>query len=65
MITPINILLELQSFVRIDKGIIESARNSKISTQNNKEFQQLVDMWIEGKYDEDPNTLVNEIIYLL
>lgn len=65
MITALEMLQELQSLTYIDEGSIEMAQNSKVSTETSETFRQLVINWNDGVYDNDPDSLINEIHYLI
>jgi hypothetical protein len=65
MISALELLLELSSFVTIPSEIKERATTSTISSATNPKFKRLVKDWSMGKYDEYPEYVVSEISYLL
>ena len=64
MTTAANLLREMQSFVSVSASDIKKAEESGINDENNSEFAEIVEGWCEGRYDEDPDYVVNEITYL-
>ena len=58
-------LQEINSFAIVENETFDNAKLSKITTSNNKPFKKMVDAWVEGEYDEDPEILVSEISNLL
>lgn len=65
MVTAHDMLQELKSFTYIDEDMIEMAQNSNVSTETSQVFQLLVNNWNDGIYDNDPDSLLNEIHYLI
>lgn len=64
-VTLSDVLQEMQSFVSVDANDIQRAKETGIKVSNNPEFNDLVDGWINGMYDEDPNALVSELLNLI
>ena len=60
-----SMLLEMQTWVQIPKEIIQAAEASGITTRNSKELKSYVNSWTQGRYDEDPQLLVNALIHLI
>ena len=56
---------EMQSFLFVKSSVIEKAEKSKVTTKNNQDFKTLVLDWGDGKYDEDPNCVIQEIEWIL
>ncbi len=66
MILSIYVMvIELSEWVTISPADVARAKASKITDKNNAEFRSLVKDWENGVYDEDPETLVSEILSLL
>jgi hypothetical protein len=65
MITIHDLLTEMQSFCTIAPEQLEKAQKSEITTKNNKTFRELSKGWVLGRYDEDPQAVVQEIETLL
>jgi len=65
MTTAANLLREMQSFVSVESSLIAEAEKSGMNEENNSEFADIVEGWGEGRYDDDPNYVVDEISYLL
>ena len=65
MTTIHNMLTELQTWFNPTQELLNKAKQSKITTKNNKQFKQLVDGWMEGMFDEDPRLLYDEICFML
>lgn len=66
-ITLADMFAEMQSFLpgRISKETIGKAKKSKITAANNTELKSLIDDWASGTYDEDPDSLLNELETIL
>jgi len=64
MTTAANLLREMQSYVSVPEAEIQKAEKSGINSSNNMDFALIVEDWENGRYDEDPDYVVNEIIYL-
>jgi hypothetical protein len=60
-----DLLTELGTWFSLSKELLDKAKSSKITSENNTQFKQLVDGWSEGLYDEDPGLVMNEIESLL
>jgi len=58
-------LNEIGTYTSIDESVMVEAKSSKITTANNREFKDLVLSWIDGAYDEDPESLAWEVSNLL
>ncbi len=58
-------LNEIGTYTFIDESVMVEAKSSKITTTNNKDFKDLVLSWIDGAYDEDPESLAWEVSNLL
>ncbi len=55
-------------FTIVDDGDITKKiafQASGITTANNKELASLVRGWTSGRYDEDPEYLLNELLWLV
>jgi hypothetical protein len=63
-VTILSMLHELNSFIDC-KRYFEEAKDSKINVKNNTKFRELVKEWMEGKYDECPELIVQRITFLL
>jgi hypothetical protein len=60
-----DFLGEIGTYTLIEESIQLKAVSSKITTVNNREFKDLVLSWIDGAYDEDPESLAWEVANLL
>lgn len=60
-----QMLLELKTWFNPSQELLDKAKNSNITTKNNKKFKQLVEGWMEGMFDEDPRLMYDEITFLL
>ncbi len=65
MVTISNLLKELQSFAIVTDQAMEIAEKSKINTSNSILFGQYVMDWSNGVYDECPDLLVQDVLWLL
>lgn len=65
MLTISDLLDEMRSWVAVGPSLVEQAVNSNINVKNNKRFARLVEDWVNGVYDEDPQIVVSEISSLL
>jgi len=63
-VTLASMLAEMGTWIDTSKWIPQ-AEKSGISTDNSPRLRQLVQSWINGNYDEDPEILVQELTYLL
>ena len=57
----IDLLMELRSFVPVRDNDLETALGSGVN-EDNPAFARQLDGWKIGLYDEDPDTLRDEII---
>jgi hypothetical protein len=55
--TILNMLQELSTWIDWDKDILAKAKASKITDKNNRIFKSLVNGWVDGDYDDDPEAL--------
>lgn len=65
MTTLSSMLQEMQTWVTVSEDTIKKADSLGINTNNSKVFKRLVNDWINGMYDEDPELLTNKLIYLI
>lgn len=56
---------EINTYSRIEESVMTKAKESNITTVNNKELKQLVADWVNGVYDEDPDMLASELANLV
>lgn len=63
--TILDMVQELQSFLKIPEDTLAKAKASGVSTDNSKPLRDLVRAWCAGDYDEDPETLLFELTNLL
>jgi hypothetical protein len=66
--TALDLLKEMQTFTAVDLSKLKQAgseRNLKINTGNNSKLKSLKEDWASDIYDEDPDTLVYELISTL
>jgi len=63
-ITLGSMFREMNSWVPCQSHF-EAADKSGITTKNSVALKNAVEEWQSGIYDEDPNSLVNELIYIL
>jgi hypothetical protein len=64
-VTISNFLAEISTYTLVEKSTMIKANHSKITTDNNGDFKDLVSSWIEGAYDEDPESLAWEVKNLM
>ena len=64
-VTIFDFLGEIGTYTFIDESVMVKAKSSKITTSNNKDFKDIVLSWIDGAYDEDPESLAWEVANLL
>ena len=64
-VTIANFLAEISTYTLVQKSTMIKARSSKITTENNSDFKDFVSSWIDGAYDEDPESLAWEVKNLL
>jgi hypothetical protein len=60
-----DFLCEMRTYSVISDEDMEIARVSKITTGNNREMKELLSAWMDGAYDEDPESLTWELTNLL
>ena len=60
-----DFLCEIGTYTFIEESVMIKAKSSKITTANNKDLKDLVLSWIDGVYDEDPESLAWEVTNLL
>lgn len=65
MTTIHSALQEMQSFVQVSKTTMDKAEDSLITTENNSTMRELWRDWGDGVYDNDPETLAQELANLL
>lgn len=63
--TILNMLQELSTWIDWDKDILAKAKASKITDKNNRIFKSLVNGWVDGDYDDDPEALQSDLLELL
>ena len=56
---------EINTYSPIGQEAMAKAKESTITTGNNKELKQLVSDWVNGEYDEDPDMLASELVSLV
>jgi predicted ATPase len=56
---------EINTYARIEDGVMAKAKEANITTVNNKSLKGLVSDWINGVYDEDPEYLASELSNLI
>jgi hypothetical protein len=56
---------EISTYANIEESVMAKAKLSNITTENNKELKHLVSSWIDGAYDEDPESLAWELSRLI
>tara|TARA_R110000782_G_scaffold60690_2_gene125335 strand:- start:2640 stop:2843 length:204 start_codon:yes stop_codon:yes gene_type:complete len=64
-VTIFGFLGEIRTYTLVEESTMIQASSSKITTTNNKDFKDLVSSWIDGAYDEDPESLAWEIKNLM
>ena len=64
-VTIFGFLDEISTYTLVEKSTMIKARSSKITTDNNRDFKDLVSSWIDGAYDEDPESLAWEVKNLM
>lgn len=64
-LTLSDLILELGTWINTSPAIIERAKASKVNVNNNNKFKTLAKAWVNGKYDEDINSLYNQLINLI
>jgi hypothetical protein len=63
-VSLLEMFQELNSFIPCSSHF-EKAKESTITTENNKEFKGLVNEWTDGDYDECPDLLIQRLVSLL
>jgi len=56
-----DFMQEIRSFTPIDSVSLERAKQSGINTSNSKQLKSLLNGWVSGVYDEDPQYLAQEL----
>ena len=56
-----DLMQEIRSFTTIDSVSLEKAKQSGINTSNSRELKSLLNGWMDGTYDEDPQYLAQEL----
>ena len=64
-VTIADMVDELSTWIKFSPEDKIKAKKSKIDTKSNKQFAKLVKDWQNGRYDEDPDAIGNEILELL
>jgi len=64
-ITLHDMLLEMGTWLSSTADELERAKKSGITNRNNKNLKSLVTAWEDGKYDEDPDILHQELLHLI
>jgi len=65
MITLHSMLLEMGTWLSSTPDELKRAKESGITTKNNKNLKSLVTAWQDGNYDEDPEILHQELLNLI
>jgi hypothetical protein len=60
-----DLMQEIRSFTPIDSVSLEKAKQSGINTRNSPKLKSLLNEWINGVYDEDPDYLAQELECLI
>jgi hypothetical protein len=60
-----DFMQEMRSFTPIDSVSLEKAKQSGINTSNSRELKSLLNGWVNGVYDEDPQYLAQELECLI
>lgn len=63
--TILDMVQELQPFIKIPENTLVKAKVSTINTNNSPELVNIVKAWCAGDYDEDQETLLFELTNLL
>jgi 2-phosphoglycerate kinase len=56
---------EINTYATIEESVMTKAKESDITTVNNKSLKRLVSDWVNGVYDEDPEYLACELARLV
>ena len=62
--TILDMLAEMNSYVPCTR-YFKSAANTKMTAVKTKRLKELVKEWTNGRYDEDPEILVQELVHLI
>lgn len=62
--TILSMLEEMNSYVSCAE-YFKSASNVKMTVDKTKRLKKLVKEWTDGRYDEDPEILVQELVHLI
>jgi hypothetical protein len=62
--TILDMLAEMNSYVSCTR-YFKSAANTKMTADKTKRLKELVEEWTNGRYDEDPEILVQELVHLI
>jgi hypothetical protein len=57
-----DMVTEMQSFVGVTTNDLKVAKESKVTSKNNKEFALEIKRWENGVYDEMPSYFLDRII---
>ena len=60
-----SLLREMQTWITISPATLEAAELSGITTKNSEDLRYYLKAWVGGRYDEDPQSLVDSLIYLI
>jgi hypothetical protein len=56
---------EINTYATIEESVMTKAKESDITTVNNRSLKRLVSDWVNGVYDEDPEYLACELVRLV
>jgi len=65
IITLECMLLEMGTWISTSADQLARARTSGVTNKNNKNLKSLVTAWEDGRYDEDPEILHQELLHLI
>jgi hypothetical protein len=60
-----DLMQEIRTYTPIDPASLEKAKQSNITTTNSRELKNLLNGWMKGSYDEDPQYLAQELEWLV
>jgi hypothetical protein len=60
-----DLLTELQSFVKVEAGVLAKAKKIKLSNAQYRSLNYFIESWKDGLYDEDPELLRDNLISLM
>lgn len=60
-VTVHDLFEELQSFMEIEPIYLLHAAKSKVTNKNNPDFRVLLNDWTSGRYDNDPELLLQRL----